>query len=42
MAGDEANASTVTEESIRLYVTKGNLVSAQKARSLLSEAVLTE
>jgi tetratricopeptide (TPR) repeat protein len=41
-AGDEANASTVTEEAVRLYEAKGNLVSVQQARGLLPDAVLTE
>jgi tetratricopeptide (TPR) repeat protein len=39
MARNEANASSVTEEAIRLYEAKGNLVSAQQARGLLPDAV---
>jgi DNA-binding SARP family transcriptional activator len=32
MAGDVTNASTVTQEAVRLYETKGNLISALRAR----------
>jgi DNA-binding SARP family transcriptional activator len=42
MAGNEANASAFTQEAIRLYETKGNLVSAQRARTALRDALLTE
>jgi len=42
IAGDEAKASTVTQEAIRLYEGKGNLVSAKQARASIPDAVLTE
>jgi DNA-binding SARP family transcriptional activator len=42
MAGDDTNASPITQDAVHLYETKGNLISAQRARALVSDAVLTE
>jgi class 3 adenylate cyclase len=42
MAGDGASASATTREAFQLYEAKGNLVSAQQARALVGDALLTE
>ncbi len=42
MAGDDTNASAVTQEAVKRFETKGNLISAERARALVPGALLTD
>jgi class 3 adenylate cyclase len=42
IAGDDTNASAVTQEAVQLYERKGNLVSAMQARALVPDAALND